>query len=97
MLLELGPRILFTKLKLLPHILLLSHFSLDNGHSLMNKEKFKNREFWLKTHNVAANYWGTGGKLNGQSFIGLILRFGIRPQHLLLYEKRLFIWLGDGI
>jgi hypothetical protein len=31
--------ILFTKLQLLPRILLLSHFSLDNGHRLMNEEK----------------------------------------------------------
>jgi hypothetical protein len=43
-------------------MLLLSHFSLENGHRLMNREKGKNREFWLKTHNVAANYWGKGGK-----------------------------------
>jgi hypothetical protein len=24
------------------------------------REKGKNREFWLKTHNVAANSWGKG-------------------------------------
>jgi hypothetical protein len=59
---EPGPGILFTKLQLLPCILLLSHFSLENGHRLMDEEKGKNREFWLKTHNVAANSWGKGGK-----------------------------------
>jgi len=32
---------------------------------LAMEEKGKNREFWLKTHNVAANSWGKGGKLNG--------------------------------
>jgi hypothetical protein len=47
--------LLFTKLQLLPHILLLSLFSLENGHRLINEEKGKNREFWLKTYNVAAN------------------------------------------
>jgi hypothetical protein len=35
----------------------------------MNEEKGKNREFWLKTHNVAANFWGKGGKKNGHSLL----------------------------
>jgi hypothetical protein len=34
----------------------------------MNKEKGKNREFWLKTHNVATNYWGKGGKVKWAEF-----------------------------
>jgi hypothetical protein len=34
----------------------------------MDEEKGKNRGFWLKTHNVATNSWGKGGKKNGQSF-----------------------------
>jgi hypothetical protein len=55
-------RLLFTKIQLLPRIFLLSHFSLEKRHRLMNEEKGKNREFWLKTHNLAANSWGKGGK-----------------------------------
>jgi hypothetical protein len=32
----------------------------------MNKEKGEKREFWLKTHNVAANSWGKGGNEMGR-------------------------------
>jgi hypothetical protein len=28
---------------------------------LVMEEKGENKEFWLKTHNVATNYWGKGG------------------------------------
>ena len=38
-------KILFTKLQLLPRILILSQFSLGKWHMLMNEEKGKNREF----------------------------------------------------
>jgi hypothetical protein len=47
--------ILFTKIQLIPHIFLLSKLSLGKWHKLMNEEKGKNRELWLKTHNVATN------------------------------------------
>jgi hypothetical protein len=35
------------------------------GIGLWMRKKGKNKEFWLKTHNVAANSWGKGGKKNG--------------------------------
>ena len=59
------------------------------------RKKGKNREFWLKTHNVAANSWGKGGKQNGQSFTVAMFLPEMRPQNLLLYEKMMVIWLGD--
>jgi hypothetical protein len=87
--------ILFTKLQLFSCIFLLSHFSLENGHRLMNEENGKNREFWLKNHNVAANSWGKGE--NFHCFTVIMILFGMRPQHLILYDKRMVFQLGDGI
>jgi hypothetical protein len=63
----------------------------------MDEEKGKNRELWLKTHNVAANSWGKGGKQNGKSFNVSMFLLGMRPQHLFLYEKNMVIRLGDGL
>jgi hypothetical protein len=47
----------------------------------MDEKKGKNREFELKTHNVATNSWGKGGKKNGQSFTVSVSLFllGMRP------------------
>jgi hypothetical protein len=61
------------------------------------RKKGKNREFWLKTHNVVANSWGKGGLGNGQSFTSFMLLLGMGPQHLLLYAKKIVIRLGDGL
>jgi hypothetical protein len=36
------------------------------GIGLWMRKKGKNREFWLKTHNVAANSWGKGGNEMGR-------------------------------
>ena len=63
----------------------------------MDEEKWKNKEFWLKTHNVAANSWGKGGKWNGKSFTVAMIILGMRPQHLLLYDKSMVIRLGDKL
>jgi hypothetical protein len=41
--------------------------------------------------------WARRGSEIGQSFIVLRLSFEMRPQHLLLYAKRMVIQLGDGI
>jgi hypothetical protein len=67
------------------------------GIGLWMRKKGKNREFWLKTHNVAANSWGKGGLGNGQSFTAFMLLLGMGPQHLLLYAKKIVIRLGDGL
>jgi hypothetical protein len=48
----------------------------------MDEGKGKNREFCLKTHNVAANFWGKGGKKNGKSFTISIFILGMRPKNL---------------
>jgi hypothetical protein len=42
-------------------------------------------------------YLGKEGKGFGQSFIVLMFDMGMGPQDLLLYEKRIVIWFGDGI
>jgi hypothetical protein len=67
------------------------------GIGLWMRKKGKNKEFWLKTHNVAANSWGKGGKKNGQSFTIAMFLPGMRPQHLFLYAKKMVIRLGDGL
>jgi hypothetical protein len=46
---------------MLPHIFLLSHFSLGKWYRLIMEEKGKNGQFWLKTHKVAANSQGKEG------------------------------------
>jgi hypothetical protein len=35
--------------------------------------------------------------VSGKSFTVLMLMYGMRPQHLLLYGKRMVIRLGDGL
>jgi hypothetical protein len=50
-----------------------------------------------QTHNVDANSWGKGGLRNGQSFTTFILLLRMGPQHLLLYAKKIVIWLGDEL
>ena len=45
----------------LPHIFLLSNFSLGKWHRLIMEEKGKNGQFWIKTHKVAVNSWGNEG------------------------------------
>jgi hypothetical protein len=42
-------------------------------------------------------YLGKEGKGFGKSFIVLMLDVGMRPQDLLLYEKIIVIWFGDGL
>ena len=41
--------------------------------------------------------WARRGSEIGHIFMVLMLRCEMRPQHLLLYKKRMVIWLGDGI
>jgi hypothetical protein len=67
------------------------------GIGLWMRRKGKNKELWLKTHNVAANSWGKGGKQNGQSFNVVMFLLGMRPQNLFLYAKNMVIWLGDWL
>jgi hypothetical protein len=61
------------------------------------KEKGANegmlRQFSQKGYNIL----GKEGSEIGQSFTILMLRYKMIPQHLLLYEKRMVIWLGDGL
>jgi hypothetical protein len=54
--------ILFTKLQLRFHVSFSSSSLSREWIRLAMEEKGKNREFWLKTHKVAANSWGKGGK-----------------------------------
>jgi hypothetical protein len=46
------------------------------------------------SHKRAAISWARRGSEIGQSFTILILRCKMRPQHLLLYDKRMVIQLG---
>jgi hypothetical protein len=44
-----------------------------------------------------AKYWARKGSEIGKSFTVLMLGCEMRPQHLLLYDKRMVIRLGDGL
>jgi hypothetical protein len=46
---------------------------------------------------MVANAWTRKEREFGQSFIVLMLDCGMRPQDLLLYEKWIFIRLGDEL
>jgi hypothetical protein len=63
----------------------------------MDEEKGQEWGILAQTHNVAANSWGKGGLGNGQSFIAFMLIFRMGPQNLLLYAKKIVIWLGDRL
>ena len=41
--------------------------------------------------------WARRGSEIGQSFTVLMLRCEMRLQYLILYEKRMVIWLGDEL
>jgi hypothetical protein len=49
------------------------------------------------SHKRAAISWARRGSEIGQSFTFFMLRCKMRPQHLLLYDKMMVIWLGDGL
>jgi hypothetical protein len=65
LLLEPGLGLFFSKLQLLPRIILLSHFSLENRYRFMDEEKGQEWGILAQTHNVAANSWGKAGLGNG--------------------------------
>ena len=49
------------------------------------------------SHKRATISWARRGSEIGKNFTFLMLRCKMGPQHLLLYDKRMVIWLGDGL
>ena len=94
LLLEPGPGSSSTSSKCTSMYLSSSQTSSWEMEWVLMKEKGRNEEFWGNSHNKAANAWGKEGMWNGHSFTVLMLRCGMRPQHLILYGKRwLFGWV----
>jgi hypothetical protein len=46
---------------------------------------------------MVAKAWARKGSEIGQSFTVLVLGYEMRPQHLLLYHKRMVIQLSDRL
>jgi hypothetical protein len=60
------------------------------------KKKGLKREFRGNISQKVAKAWARKGSGIGNRFIVLMLGYEMKPQHLLLYEKRMVIRLGDG-
>jgi hypothetical protein len=64
---------------------------------VLMEEKGANEGMLRQFSQKAESSWARRGSEIGQSFTILMLRFEMRPQHLLLYDKRMVIRLGDGL
>jgi hypothetical protein len=63
----------------------------------MMEEEGANEGMLRKFSQKEAISWARRGSEIGKSFTLLMLIFEMRPQHLLLYAKRMVIRLGDGL
>jgi hypothetical protein len=61
------------------------------------EEEGDNEGMLRKFSQKATISWARRGSEIGKSFIFLMLICEMRPQHLILYAKRMVIQLGDGL